>query len=363
MKTWNPNSIGTSESRLTVIHSTNQALEAVSLKPGPRLLLARIVLWSGKKQCCWYSVGTMAARLGVSERQIQRWKKELITKGYLAERVRHGGPPYLIPYPCGLEDCLSEPDTVGGDCWGGDKSVTQKEHEATNQTLVGEPHPVVELPPTGEPEHPTNVFESELQELDQPAPMDNPKSIVIEPFSAPCPVSEPVNPGRKTHQVDQPRTRINKPETFKDKPIPRDVRDIVIQIERVTNDHRSRGAFIQTARNVSEQDIYRALSATTCAMQCGTVYRPGAYFIGTIKAFTGFSFRGGTSTPLNEKKPTAEPWCNLDVLQGMHPHLKVEPLWRRYKELRPDADLDQYRLFLQIHADELWREKPQYRRV
>src|SRR5208283_4818301 len=102
-----------SESRLTVIHSTNQALEAVSLKPGPRLLLARIVLWSGKKQCCWYAVGTMAARLGVSERQIQRWKKELVTKGFLAERARQGGPPYLIPYPRGLEDNLSETGTDG----------------------------------------------------------------------------------------------------------------------------------------------------------------------------------------------------------------------------------------------------------
>ena len=357
----NPNTIGTSKSRQTVIHSTNQALEAVSLKPGPRLLLARIVLWSGKKGACWYAVGTMAARLGVSERQIQRWKKELITKGFLAERVRHGGPPYLIPYPCGLEDYQSESNTDGGDCRGGDKSVTQKEHEATKEkTLVGDPHPAVEFAPTEESEHPTNVFESELQDPHPQSLMDEPKSIVAAPFSASCPVSKPVNSKGKTPQsttplVDQQRTRTTR--------LPNDVQDLVEQIERVTNDHHSRGAFIRIARNVDEQTIYQALSSVRCAMDCGTIYRPGAYFIGVIKAITGFSFKSGTSVTPTEKKRSVEPWCGLGTLQLMHPHLKVEPLWQRYRDLVTGADLERFRLFLQIHSDEIWREKPQYRRV
>ncbi len=63
-----------------------------------------------------------------------------------------------------------------------------------------------------------------------------------------------------------------------------------------------------------------------------------------------------------EKKPTAEPWCSLTVLQGMHPHLKVEPLWRRYKELVEGADLEQFRRFLQLHNAEIWETKPHMRR-
>ena len=97
-------------------------------------------------------------------------------------------------------------------------------------------------------------------------------------------------------------------------------------------------------------------------MDCGTVYRPGAYFIRVIEATTGFSFKKGGSTFPAEKKPTADPWCSLSVLQGMYSHLKVEPLWERYRELRPGADLDNYRIFLQLHADEVWATKPHMRR-
>ena len=95
----NPNRISASESRQTPIDLTNRALEAISLKPGPRLLLARIVLWSGRKGRCWHSIGSMAEKLGVSTRQIQRWKGQLIAGGFLAEHPRGHGAPYWFRIP------------------------------------------------------------------------------------------------------------------------------------------------------------------------------------------------------------------------------------------------------------------------
>ena len=175
----------------TPINFTISSLEAAALSIGPRLLLSRIVLWSGRKGACWRSIATMAQALHVSERQVQRWKRDLIEKGFLAEYPNSGRAPFLVPYPRPAESRVSESSTGADDRGWGDKFGTQKEHEAKNQTLVGEPPPAVEFSPTVEPEQSTNVLESELQKSDRPASVDKPESVVIKPFSAPYPVIEP----------------------------------------------------------------------------------------------------------------------------------------------------------------------------
>ena len=99
-----PYNIGTSVEQSTSFTLINQSLEAAALKPGPRLLLTRIVSWCGSKGRCWYSIETMATKLGVSVRTVQRWKKELIQSEYLAETSSPYRSPYLIPYPSKLND-------------------------------------------------------------------------------------------------------------------------------------------------------------------------------------------------------------------------------------------------------------------
>lgn len=145
----------------TPVDFTISALESAALRTGPRVLLGRIVLWAGKKGACWRSVSTMAATLGVCERTIQRWKRTLITAGFLAEYPRHGSSPFLVPYPRPLEGRQNQSDTgAPGGQWG-DISVIQKDHEAQelNVTAVAVPPSGVDPPQFGEPHEMTNVVD------------------------------------------------------------------------------------------------------------------------------------------------------------------------------------------------------------
>ncbi len=240
----------------------------------------------------------------------------------------------------------------------------RKENFQEPKRSVGELSPAVEIPPTKESEQPVNGLEIELQESDRPAPVNEPESIAAEPLSVPYPVSEPVEP--EVTALQKPAVpSVPAEKTARTTRESRDVQDMVEQIERVTHDHHGRGAFIRIARNVSEQDIYRALSSVRCAMDCETVYGPGAYFIRVVKAVTSFSFRGGSSskTPPAQKKPSATPLMTLDQLQAMHAHIQVRELWKRYQQLVPDGDLERYRPFLRCHHHEVWQQEPHYRRL
>jgi len=79
------------------IELINQSLETIDLKPGPRVLLARIISWSGSKGKCWHKLQSIAEKMGISVRTVQRWKRDLIQAGYLSETPSPYRSPYLIP--------------------------------------------------------------------------------------------------------------------------------------------------------------------------------------------------------------------------------------------------------------------------
>ena len=58
------------------------------LSLGAKLLWARLARYAGTDGACFPALGTLAADLGCSERQIQRYVAELVRARYLAGRQR-----------------------------------------------------------------------------------------------------------------------------------------------------------------------------------------------------------------------------------------------------------------------------------
>jgi hypothetical protein len=88
---------------------------------------------------------------------------------------------------------------------------------------------------------------------------------------------------------------------------PWETQTLVSEIEDVTRDHGSRGAFFTIARQVDAQDIYQALSATRAKLREESGVNGGRYFVGTVKALSGFRFQGSaTSQPSRNERTNAE---------------------------------------------------------
>ena len=68
-------------------------LRSKELSPGAKLLYGRLCRFVGKNLYCWPSVAKLASLLGVSDRQIQNYFKELQGKHYLKKgtRFENGG--------------------------------------------------------------------------------------------------------------------------------------------------------------------------------------------------------------------------------------------------------------------------------
>lgn len=343
------------------------ATKAAGLSNGARNLLASLVLWSGYRGYCWWSLPRVSKELGRSVSSVRRWIRELERADLLQIVPDPGRASYMIPYPAEFSGPLSKvvgvsiprkanTGAIGGGVFGEGKENLQ------DKTLQQEQPPqAVEISPTGEPKQPVNAFVIGPPE-DPPTPVDEPEPVeaISARYRAPESVEPPVTASESAYgQSDQP----GHPASTRTSRESKDMQAVVEQIEKTTGDTHSGGAFTQIARNVSEQDIYRCLSITRAAMQDQVLRRPGAYFVSVVKAITGFQFRGRSSISPAEKKPIAEPWCNLDQLQTMHAHIQVRELWKRYQQLVPDADLERYRLFLQCHHHAIWHQKPHYRRL
>ena len=79
--------------------------------------------------------------------------------------------------------------------------------------------------------------------------------------------------------------------------MPSEVQSLVAEIERITKDYHSKGAFFLIAREVSEPEIYQALSITRSKLQEQSGVNGGKYFIATVKALSGFQFKSPPPAP------------------------------------------------------------------
>ena len=107
---------------------------------------------------------------------------------------------------------------------------------------------------------------------------------------------------------EQPPSQENK--TFKQRSFssnwkdPSEVQSLVAEIERITKDYHSKGAFFLIAREVSEPEIYQALSITRSKLQEQSGVNGGKYFIATVRALSGFQFKSPPPAPQTQCVPT-----------------------------------------------------------
>jgi transposase len=304
----------TTEIPTTPIDRLNESLEASELKSGPRLLLSRIVLWSGTKGRAWWSVARMAERLGISVRTCQRWKAELVRKGFLAELPRGGRTPYLVPYP------KKEPParmTKGPDVMAGVTDLTPLSEKNIEYRERSKPDIGCTYwkTPTTEKPQPENVFshfsegttaadetvttihatEAEPSELVQPA-------VSVE-------ILEPIEVETSAPRIPEAPKKVRVRAELNTPSIPaRPVVDtgLIYEVLRTTGDYKSEACWRMVIGRVAEEEIRIALSAYRTAINDGVqVQRPGAYALSVIKARNpGIFDRTRPPNPAPLKTPT-----------------------------------------------------------
>ena len=268
----------------------NQSLEAAALKPGPRLLLARIVSWSGKKGRCWYSVETMASRLSVSVRTIQRWKKDLLQSGFLAEILSPYRTPYLIPYPDGLSIPAAKTDTSGVTALS--PSLLKKERIEERCTVPNHGTLTEASPPYPEwNDNAVKICSEDLSLVTETTSFTPP----IEPIPELVSVLQAPSQPESIQHKPVPSTVLLKPKL----PLTQDHLFLVEEIERVTGDTWSRGHFINLVRQTDEQTIYSALSVTKEKISLESGVNAGAYLTATVKGLTYLKNLGPSTPPFS----------------------------------------------------------------
>jgi hypothetical protein len=334
----------------TPMQRLHQSAVAAGLSNGARNLLVKLVLWSGHRGYCWWPIPKIAKVFCRSQSSVRRWIRELRQSDLLKVVEDPGRSSFLIPYPAEFGEPLSKMEGVSTRHNPSPRPIESsffgpgKENIQEQKTLL--PEPTTEVNRTIEPlpaPEPANAFDNISQQQKTGTSTDTISIDSQIPEVPPPPVKNP------------PRTRT----CYKVK----EVDFLVDEIEQTTGDTHSRGAFIRISRNTSEQTIFQALSITRCAMEDQIVHKPGAYFLATVKALAGLNFRKGGEVAVCENRSPEAPTISLDGLQHMYAHLQVHQLWKRYCELKPEANLEHYRFFLQRNHDILWKEKPQYRRV
>jgi len=321
-----PYNIGTPVEQSTSFTLINQSLEAVALKPGPRLLLTRIVSWCGSKGRCWYSVETMATKLGVSVRTVQRWKKELIQSEYLAETSSPYRSPYLIPYPSKLNDpnftdvtsgvtdltpLLLREERIKERC------TVDKVCTSTNQTP---------LSPKDQNGNAIKIESDEITSLPETS-VDKDLHQSSPSFIQPPVLSSSVQQKSKLI-ITRPKTRLHlTPDQF----------FLVEQIEQVTGDTWSRGNFINLVRQADEQTVYAALSITREKKILESGVNLGAYFTATLKGLIGL---GNLKTYPSSSRATSDIYTH----QNSTSEYKVPPLPVEAEPFNPESMKKGWRL-------------------
>jgi hypothetical protein len=178
-----------------------------------------------------------------------------------------------------------------------DTGLTPKKLELKNVKnvsvpLASEPAQNVEEPQVGEQPNVSNVFEFWSEEKDQhpdpgslvggPNPNNTPEQLSQSQSEEKLsPVASETQPHRETEPKPKPQPA----------PAPFDL-SLVLEIENVTGDRRSRGAWVQIVRFCHPETVQVALSSTRCKAHEESGVNLGAYFIGVVKNHEpDFSFR------------------------------------------------------------------------
>lgn len=310
-----------------------------------RNLLTSIILWSGHNGFCWWGIPAIAREFAVSEKTVRRWKHELIHAGLLREAPRPGRSSILTPFPeqaPGPSRGGVPSHTVGG--------VKEKEIQEKNVCTLPENtnHPEPERKNVVEVRQDSKPEESIQEPILEQSMSAEPESIE-ESETAP-PVSE-----------EPEAVRVSRP-----KPVSRPFdMELVHDIESVTKDYHSRGAWISVVRELDEQTIRTALSATQCARLEQSGVNAGAYFIGTLRNMSGFTFKEprsrGTVAPPRSERDLSEALRSLEL---RFPEILVSEMFKTWlRNTNQAPTIERLRLLertIERNYDEIVRTKPEY---
>ncbi len=322
---------------------------------GAQILLSELLTWSGERGYCWWSNNAIARDLKWSVSSVWRRTPSFRKRVFLASIPRPGRSNYWVPLPgpakmARLADELTP--------LANSRCPFLKENEKLKRCTVPQPSTGAE-PPLPPEDRNVNAVEVDSKEIppSQAPQVQEPKEAFQQPTSEPpkLTVSEPIQQKPTPVELSQPpRKPLLTPEHL----------FLVEEIENVTGDTWSRGHFINLVRQTDEHTIYAALSVTREKMSLESGVRGGAYFTATLKGMKGLSCLNPST-----KKPEPSLDDRLRSLELEYSSLLVRDLFHRYVELKTEGAggepvdwLGSYEKFLSSHHEQVYAQKPQYRR-
>ena len=338
-----------------------------SLSCEARLLYVVLCLMAWSKGYCWPSLATLGSYLGRCDDSVSGYHQELQAAGLLvverSSRRRsnrywpatlHGQPPKphngsgSQPARTRTRSGSNPPTTRMG------SGLTPKCTELQNVENVLPPPapecaPNLETAQNGELCANGNVVSASLPENQEPEPRPlepaPPGSLVGGPSTnnpqktlSQSPSQENLSPAPTPEK--RPTTTTSKAVSEpKPQPAPFDL-PTVLEIESLTGDRRSRGAWVQIVRGCHPETVRQAISATRCKAHEESGVNLGAYFIGCVRNLEPtFHFR-----KKNGEKPTLTTRPAPAKETPLPPTPVVSPLPKQPEAAKPEpcclADLD-----------------------
>jgi hypothetical protein len=292
-----------------------------SLSCEARLLYVVLCLMAWSRGYCWPSLATLGSYLGRSDDSVSAYHKELQAAGLLlVERSRRRSNRY---YPATLHERPQktptgsqshEPRTrVGSGSnppltrTGSEQTLKPKKEQKNVENVL--PSPTSECAPTSEPvqsEKPSaneNVIFTSLPENQEPRPQTDPLVGGPSPTDPPQACSQSLSPEKL------PRAPVAPENPPKPQPAPFDL-PTVLEIESLTGDRRSRGAWVQVVKYCHPETVRMALSATRAKQHEESGVNLGAYYLGCVRNLEpDFFFRKKgqkKQPPIQNPAPEAE---------------------------------------------------------
>ena len=248
-----------------------------NLSKGAKLLAIEIIIASNSRSYCWHSIEAFCAMISAGESQVHLYLNELQNIGYVVVVHRLGRTNrYYLGKKLHHKPPKIEP--AGGVRNSGPKKEilnTKKENVPTENVIPfssQENNPTsstdVHYPPDSTYLSNTTINQGSIQksELIKSAPPDLNPHPALKPRKHPHLITEKIS------------NQITKNPIFN--------LDLVLEIEKITGDRKSRACWIKIVKSVSPNLIFVAMSSLKTAIHEGIVANPGAYFVGVIKNLT-----------------------------------------------------------------------------
>jgi hypothetical protein len=259
----------------------------LSVSKAAQILLSELLSWSGERGYCWWGVSTIAQDLNWSNATVWRKATELKKSGLLEVIPRPGRSNYWVPLPGPskmkrLKNELTPLAIPRG-------PMEKKKEKEEQRCTVKKDCAVTNQTPPSQKDPNGNVINFEPVEEKSFPTKSNPRKIISSTTTY-----HQLKPNMMRKSLRVPAPEIETPKNLSSIPekIPNKINenctfniDLVLEIEQLTGDTKSRGCWIKIVKSVSENTIYAGLSSLRIAMNEGIVGNSGSYLVGTIKSY------------------------------------------------------------------------------